>query len=116
REWEVISLLAQAQSVRQIANRLDISVHTVGYHINHVMDKVGARNRVDLITMAHDLAAPARGPSATGATEDVGARHHARAPDGDTAAAIPDPGPAGHIGQRHDHEDTDTPHADDADA
>ena len=46
RELEVLLVLARGRSNREIAEALGISVKTVGHHVQHVYEKVGARSRV----------------------------------------------------------------------
>ena len=43
REREVLSLLASGQSPAQIADSLDISIHTVRRHLANVSEKLGIR-------------------------------------------------------------------------
>lgn len=59
REHEVLQLLAQGLQNREIARRLVISPKTVSTHIAHVYDKLGARSRVEALTIArrYDLVA-----------------------------------------------------------
>ncbi len=47
REEEVLRLLAQGRSNRQIAEELFISESTVGYHVTNILGKVGAANRTE---------------------------------------------------------------------
>jgi len=57
RELEVARLAAGGLSCREIAARLFLSVNTVKTHLEHVYDKLGARNRLD---MEHKLPPPRR--------------------------------------------------------
>ncbi len=52
REREVLQLIAEGHSNRSIAEELVISVKTVEAHKAHIMSKLGARNRTDLIRYA----------------------------------------------------------------
>ncbi len=52
RELEVLQLLAEGHTGRAIAERLVISPRTVEGHKARIMNKVGARNRTDLIRFA----------------------------------------------------------------
>lgn len=52
REMEIVALVAQGLSNRAIAQKIDISVRTVGTHISHVLEKVGADNRTQLALIA----------------------------------------------------------------
>jgi DNA-binding CsgD family transcriptional regulator len=49
REEEVIGLLLQGKSNKQIALLLGISERTVEFHLNHIYTKVQVRSRVELI-------------------------------------------------------------------
>ena len=53
REVEVLRLLAQGKSNREIADALVISYNTVERHINHIFAKTGVANRVEAATYAH---------------------------------------------------------------
>ena len=73
REREVLSLIAEGLSDRGIAQRLVVSLNTVGTHVQHVFTKLGlpdssADNRRVRAAIAW-LQAPARGTSPT----DLGA-------------------------------------------
>ncbi len=46
REVEVLRLLARGLSTKQIAERLFVSPKTASNHIEHIYEKIGARNRV----------------------------------------------------------------------
>jgi len=48
-EARVASLAAEGMSDRQIAQRLNISVHTVETHLQHVYRKLGIKSRRDLM-------------------------------------------------------------------
>jgi two-component system response regulator DesR len=52
REWEVLGLAAQGDTVADIARRLYLSLGTVRNHISSVICKTGARNRLDAIRIA----------------------------------------------------------------
>jgi two-component system response regulator NreC len=52
REREVLQLIAEGHTNQQIANALVISVKTVEAHKSHIMAKLHARNRSDLIRYA----------------------------------------------------------------
>lgn len=47
RESQVLALLADGQSNRQIARSLFISDRTVAVHVSHILDKLGVRNRTE---------------------------------------------------------------------
>ena len=51
REQEVAGLLLEGASNKVIARELDISVHTAKFHVTQILDKLGARNRADAVSM-----------------------------------------------------------------
>jgi DNA-binding NarL/FixJ family response regulator len=53
REQEVMSLLADGLTKAGIAGRLSISENTVGTHVEHIFAKLGVRNRVQAVAVAH---------------------------------------------------------------
>jgi len=57
REPEVLQLLARGLQNVEIANRLVISPKTVGTHIAHIYEKLGAHSRVEALTAGqqHEL-------------------------------------------------------------
>jgi two-component system, NarL family, nitrate/nitrite response regulator NarL len=52
RERDVLGLLAEGLSNKAIAKRLGVSDHTVKFHLNAVLGKLGARNRTEAVTNA----------------------------------------------------------------
>ena len=52
REQEILKLLAEGQTLRQIARSLGISAKTVDTHKHHIMKKLGLKSRTDLIKYA----------------------------------------------------------------
>jgi DNA-binding NarL/FixJ family response regulator len=52
RELEVLKLIAEAQTSKQIAGQLVISVKTVERHRQNILDKLGLRDRVELTRYA----------------------------------------------------------------
>jgi DNA-binding CsgD family transcriptional regulator len=50
REQDVLALLAQGDSNRQIARALFISERTVAVHVSRILDKLGVRNRTEAAT------------------------------------------------------------------
>jgi DNA-binding NarL/FixJ family response regulator len=52
RELEVLQLLAEGLPNKVIAHRLDISEHTVKFHVNAVMGKLGAQSRTEAVVRA----------------------------------------------------------------
>jgi DNA-binding NarL/FixJ family response regulator len=51
REWEILQLLLQRHSTREIADALFVSVGTVRSHISALLHKLGAVDREDAISM-----------------------------------------------------------------
>ncbi len=52
RQWEVLGLLAQGKTNREIAQALVLSERTVQRHIADIYDKIGARNRSEATAFA----------------------------------------------------------------
>jgi DNA-binding NarL/FixJ family response regulator len=52
REHEVLELLAEGLSNRSIAYRLEISEHTVKFHVNAILRKMGAQSRTEAVVRA----------------------------------------------------------------
>jgi two-component system, NarL family, response regulator YdfI len=50
RESEVLRLLAEGFGNREIANRLNISEHTIKFHIRSILAKLGAATRTEAVT------------------------------------------------------------------
>ena len=55
REREVLGLLAEGASNKEIARRLSISVHTAKFHVGSLLDKLDAVGRTDAVTHAARL-------------------------------------------------------------
>lgn len=53
RELEVLQLLAEINTVDEIAARLVLSIHTVRNHVKHVLAKLEARSQLEAIVIAH---------------------------------------------------------------
>jgi NarL family two-component system response regulator LiaR len=49
---DVLRLLAQGKSDREIAETLFIGVRTVGTHVSNVLGKLGVRNRAEAAALA----------------------------------------------------------------
>ena len=52
RELDVLKLLSEGKSTQEIAQELCVSANTVGTHRRHLMEKLDARNVVDLVVIA----------------------------------------------------------------
>ena len=55
RELETLRLLAEGLPNKTIATRLGISEHTVKYHVNSILGKLGAQSRTEAVTRATRL-------------------------------------------------------------
>jgi DNA-binding NarL/FixJ family response regulator len=55
REREVLALVAEGLPNKAIARRLQISEHTVKFHLNAVLSKLGAQSRTDAVVRATRL-------------------------------------------------------------
>jgi len=54
REREVLALIAQGKSNAEIAGTLYLGETTVKTHVRHVLAKLGARDRIQAVVMAHE--------------------------------------------------------------
>jgi DNA-binding NarL/FixJ family response regulator len=54
REREVLALVAQGMSNEEIAVRLYLSPLTTKTHVSHIMTKLGARDRAQLVVIAYE--------------------------------------------------------------
>jgi DNA-binding NarL/FixJ family response regulator len=63
REGEVLVLIAQGLTNRDIAASLYVSAHTVKTHINHIFAKTGAKTRVEAILYAQNHGLGNAGPT-----------------------------------------------------
>lgn len=52
RELDVLALMAEGASNKVIARRLNISVHTVKFHVGSLLDKLDATGRTDAVAHA----------------------------------------------------------------
>jgi two-component system nitrate/nitrite response regulator NarL len=55
RELEVLQLLAEGLSNKVIARRLEISEHTVKFHVNAILGKLGVQSRTEAVVHASRL-------------------------------------------------------------
>ena len=60
RQWEVLQILAQGKTNREIAQDLVLSDRTVQRHIADIYDKIGARNRSEATAFAMSQLHPAK--------------------------------------------------------
>jgi DNA-binding CsgD family transcriptional regulator len=52
---EVLQLIAEGLSTRQMAERLFVSENTVKTHVTRVLDKLGADRRTQAVQLGRDL-------------------------------------------------------------
>jgi len=55
RESEVLQLLAQGLSNKEIAQRLKVSEHTAKFHVNAILSKLGVQSRTEAVVKAARL-------------------------------------------------------------
>lgn len=55
REWQVLRLLADGLTTRQVAKRLAIAYTTARNHAQHILEKLGVPNRVAALTRVLDV-------------------------------------------------------------
>ncbi len=55
RETDVLKLLAQGKTNKEIAGQLFITERTVKFHVSSILGKLGAGNRTEAVTMAAQL-------------------------------------------------------------
>ena len=53
REQDVIDLIAQGCSNKEIATKLNIAVHTVKSHVHHILEKLALHTRLEVASFAH---------------------------------------------------------------
>jgi DNA-binding NarL/FixJ family response regulator len=53
REREVIALLGEGMSNKQIAARMHIAIHTVKSHVHNVLEKLALRTRLEVVAFSH---------------------------------------------------------------
>jgi len=53
RERQVVDLLGEGLSNKEIANRLHIAVHTVKSHVHNVLEKLSLRSRLEVAAFSH---------------------------------------------------------------
>ncbi|MGB5104271.1 MAG: response regulator transcription factor [Steroidobacteraceae bacterium] len=62
RERQVIDLLGEGLSNKEIATRLHIAVHTVKSHVHNVLEKLALRSRLEVAAFTHAGGVPKRPP------------------------------------------------------
>jgi two-component system nitrate/nitrite response regulator NarL len=67
RETEVLELLATGLEPADVAEQLDIGARTVGTHLEHLMDKLGAHSRAQMIALAYQQGLVSAAPEAASA-------------------------------------------------
>lgn len=55
REFEVLSLLAEGRSNKEIAKQLEVSPNTIKTHVSKLFEKLEAQRRTEAISRARDL-------------------------------------------------------------
>jgi DNA-binding CsgD family transcriptional regulator len=55
RELEILGLIAQGLSNREIANRVNVSENTIKTHSSRIFDKLGARRRTQAVQLGKEL-------------------------------------------------------------
>jgi len=60
RELDVLSLLAEGRTNKEVAAALFISGKTAGVHVSHILAKLGVRSRVQAVAIAHRAAGAGR--------------------------------------------------------
>jgi len=55
REMEVLQLMAAGLANKAIAQQLAISEHTIKFHVNAILGKLGAHTRTEAVTRAARL-------------------------------------------------------------
>ena len=55
REQDVLKLLAEGLPNKGVASRLEVSEHTVKFHVNSIMGKLNAQSRTEAVTLATRL-------------------------------------------------------------
>jgi DNA-binding NarL/FixJ family response regulator len=63
RERQVVELLGEGLSNKEIAARLEIAVHTVKSHVHNVLEKLALRSRLEVAAYTHARGMPKADPS-----------------------------------------------------
>jgi DNA-binding NarL/FixJ family response regulator len=56
REEQILSILANGRSNKEIGNRLDLSEKTIKHHMTNILQKLKVRNRVEAALVASNSA------------------------------------------------------------
>lgn len=67
RQWEIVELMREGKTNKEIARDLEISPGTVKVHLNHVYRVLDVKNRVSALAALGQLESPADAPHETGA-------------------------------------------------
>ncbi len=54
RELEIVALIAEGLSNKEIAQRLNIATYTVKSHVHNILEKLALRSRLQIAAYAHD--------------------------------------------------------------
>ena len=54
RELEIIALIADGQSNKEIARQLNIATHTVKSHVHNIMEKLALHTRLQIVKFTHE--------------------------------------------------------------
>ncbi len=60
RELDVLALIVEGRTNREIASALFISEKTASVHVSHILAKLGVRSRVQAVAVAHHVGVPRR--------------------------------------------------------
>ena len=60
RETDVLKLVAEGLPNKGVASRLEVSEHTVKFHVNSIMGKLNARSRTEAVAPSHPTRTPTR--------------------------------------------------------
>lgn len=63
REREILQLLGDGHSNREIAEQLHVSEKDVEYHVGNLLRKLGSRNRTGAVSRGYELGYLSVGPS-----------------------------------------------------
>jgi DNA-binding NarL/FixJ family response regulator len=59
REWEVVALIAEGLSNKEMGERLHIALHTVKSHMHNVLEKLSLHSRLQVAAYVHGDKGPA---------------------------------------------------------